>query len=180
MTAGSAWRSWGWNHPQWTWAAVGAAGWVPLATLDHESLRHPYSQWLVMVVAMMLPPALPMARYVALAGRWRRRQRGAACFVVGHLAVWAGVGLLAGPLTVLAGPSPRALAVATCVAAGWELTPVKRRFLRRCHRVRALPPDGIRATVACLRFGARHGCRVWAPIGPSCCRWRWPVTVAWP
>jgi predicted metal-binding membrane protein len=38
------------------------------------------------------------------------------------------------------------------LAAAWELTPLKRLALNRCHRSSPLRPRGLRATTAVLRF----------------------------
>jgi len=200
-------RRFGWNHPEWTWGLVAVAAWVIAWTAGHAGLGQPYPHWLVMMVAMMLPPALPMIRYVALAGRWRRRHANAAIFVGGFLLAWAAAGAviltavlvvrstllraeLAGPAPVPAGLLPASLIpaglvpgglippdvaasvligwsrwgvpAAMAIAAGWELTAVKSRFLRRCHWFDALPPRGWRAGAACLRFGTRYG---WRSVG---------------
>jgi predicted metal-binding membrane protein len=159
-----AWlRELSWHHPEWTWAAVSTASWVTVALMGHADMDHPYRHWLVMVAAMMLPPALPMIRYAALAGRWRRRHWSGAAFVIGLLLVWAAAGVvartMAGVVTVLIGPSPWGVVGALAVAAMWELTPAKKRFLRRCHWIDTLPPDGWPASAACVRFGMRYGRR---------------------
>ena len=177
-------RRFGWHHPEWTWGLVALAGWVIGWTAGHAGLSHPYPHWLVMVVAMMLPPALPMIRYVALAGQWRRRHANGATFAAGFLLVWAGAGvviltavsvvhgaLLRAELlqpgltpagTVLIGWSRWGGPAALAIAAGWELTAAKGRFLRRCHWLDALPPDGGRAGAGCARFGIRYG---WRSLG---------------
>jgi hypothetical protein len=57
-----------WHHPEWTFALLPVGAWV-------LSLRAHHVPPVVMVVAMMVPPALPMLRYVALSSLWRRRYR---------------------------------------------------------------------------------------------------------
>lgn len=102
--------------------------------------------WVTMTVAMMLPSEAPAALLVA------RLRRGlpALLFVAGYLAVWTAYGLAAYALFRIVtsfdtgwlawdegGPY---VAGATIVAAGlYELTPLKRRCLRRC---RSPHPDG--------------------------------------
>jgi predicted metal-binding membrane protein len=39
------------------------------------------------------------------------------------------------------------------LAAIWQLTPLKRRAMRACHRGKTLPPQGWRATAGVARFG---------------------------
>jgi predicted metal-binding membrane protein len=102
--------------------------------------------WVTMTVAMMLPSEAPAALLVA------RLRRGlpALLFLAGYLAVWTAYGLAAYALFRVVtsfdtgwlawdegGPY---VAGATIVAAGlYELTPLKRRCLRRC---RSPHPDG--------------------------------------
>src|SRR5882724_8336272 len=97
---GAEWRWLRWNHPEWTLAAVATATWLLIfATADAAGGRsvvpgagHPHhgaaivddrvphvmssTHTSLMVVAMMLPTILPVARLIALTGTWKRRQRG--------------------------------------------------------------------------------------------------------
>jgi predicted metal-binding membrane protein len=112
--------------------------------------------WVTMTAAMMLPSAIPAAGHVA---RLARRNI-AVLFVPGYLAVWTVYGLAAyGLYRFLSsldtgwldwderGPW---LAGAVIVAAGiYELTPLKRRSLRRCRSARH--PESP------LRSGLAHG-----------------------
>ena len=112
--------------------------------------------WVTMTAAMMLPSAVPAAGHVA---RLARRNP-AVLFVVGYLAVWSVYGLAAyGLYRFLSsldtgrlawdGGGPWA-AGAVIVAAGiYELTPLKRRSLRRCRSARH--PESP------LRSGLAHG-----------------------
>jgi predicted metal-binding membrane protein len=122
----------------------------------HQSTHLSMAHWTLMVVAMMLPTILPMARSIALDGRWRRRQRGQALFAAGYLGAWIGVGLIAVTVLQRAGlhvTGGWALAGMLAVASIWELTVWKLRFLRVCHRVRPIPPDGWRADGICVWRG---------------------------
>ena len=56
------------------------------------------------------------------------------------------------------------------MAALWQLTPLKERALRACHRPSPLPPRGWRATLGAARFGWRDG----AACVASC----WAMMVA--
>jgi predicted metal-binding membrane protein len=109
--------------------------------------------WVTMTAAMMLPSVLP---HVA----WFARRAPTMLFAVGYLAVWTAFGLAAYGLYRLvtssdtgwlawdeAGPY---VAGGVIVAAGlYELTPFKRRSLRRCRR--------LRDDAGALRSGLAHG-----------------------
>jgi predicted metal-binding membrane protein len=115
--------------------------------------------WALMIVAMMVPAALPAAQHVAVNSlRWRRN-RAVATFLAVYLSIWIAFGLLALALSPLwsAADGKLVLAVALALAAGWQLTVYKRRALRDCHRPSPLPPSGRRATAAVVRFGWRNG-----------------------
>jgi predicted metal-binding membrane protein len=112
--------------------------------------------WVTMMAAMMLPSAAPAA-----AGLARRAPYvPTVLFAAGYLAVWTvfgvvayGVYRLVGELDVgrLAWDSdgPYAAGAAIAAAGLYELTPLKRRCLRRC---RTAPPGNA------LRRGIAHGC----------------------
>jgi predicted metal-binding membrane protein len=113
----------------------------------------------LMATAMMLPPALPAVGHVAVNSFYWRRRRAVLEFLVVFVAVW-----IAYDLTVLtalgrAGLASSSLgpAAALALAAIWQLTPWKRRALQACHRTRALPPKGWRATAGVAEFGLRNG-----------------------
>lgn len=126
-----------------------------------------------MVIAMMLPLTLTNVRHVALSSLWRRRHRAIAAFLVGYLAVWivvqsAIVGTW-GLLTPLVGWQT-AGGVAMVAAALWEVAPIKRQRLRRCHRTVPLAPRGWRADADCARYGVTTGF--------SCVTTCWALMVA--
>ncbi len=119
-----------------------------------SGLAYGLAMWALMVVAMMLPTALPAVGHVAANSlRWRRR-RAMATFVSAYLLTWTALGAL----LVATSPwwssisSSAALAVVLALAAAWQLTVHKRRALRDCHRPLPLPPRGARATVGVVRF----------------------------
>jgi predicted metal-binding membrane protein len=117
------------------------------------------AMWILMVVAMMLPAAIPAVRHVAVKSfRWRR-QRAMAEFVAVYVGIWVLFGAVV--LTGLAWWAPVdtgvLVAVALTVAAVWQLTEAKRRALVRCHRASPLPPRGRPATVGVAKFAARNG-----------------------
>ena len=109
--------------------------------------------WMTMTAAMMLPTVLP---HVA----WLARRAPAVLFSLGYLVVWTAYGLAAYGLYRLvtsldtgwlawdeAGPY---VVGGVIVAAGlYELTPFKRRSLRRCRR--------LRDDAGAFRSGLEHG-----------------------
>jgi predicted metal-binding membrane protein len=110
--------------------------------------------WVTMTAAMMLPSTAPVAGHVA---RLARRAP-TVLFVAGYLAVWTAYGLAAYGLYRLvtsfdtgwlawdeSGPY---VVGAVIVAAGiYELTPLKRRSLRRCRKARN-PGSAVRSGLA--------------------------------
>jgi predicted metal-binding membrane protein len=115
--------------------------------------------WALMVVAMMLPTALPAVRHVAVNSLRRRRPRAMATFAAVYTLVWVAFGAL----VLLAAPAWSGLdrtavaAGALALAAAWQLSAPKRRALRDCHRPSPLPPTGRRATAGVVRFAMRNG-----------------------
>ncbi len=120
--------------------------------------------WVPMTAAMMLPSATPTAARVA---RLARRMP-TALFVTGYLAVWTVYGLAAYGLYRFIGSvdtgwlawderGPYVAGAAIASAGIYELTPVKRRSLRRCqcarHRGSALE-SGVGHGVDCVTCSA--------------------------
>lgn len=177
------------RHPEWLALLTAAAGWVWLALAlgwftpgsasallpghhhgpsDGSAPPHSVDDqllvWLVMVVAMMLPTTVPHLRYLGFNTRTTRRQRTLALFLLGYLAVWTAPGLA----LALAGPAHPWIVVATVLLAGaWELTPVKRRALRRCCRTWPVGYAGPSADAAAVEYGLRHGVTCLAVSGPA-------------
>jgi len=111
--------------------------------------------WLLMSVAMTLPGVMPAVEHVAVNSFRRRRSMALCVFFAAYLLVWAaaGVPVFVFSGTVGASAGLAAFAVALALAAGYELTVVKRRALNRCHRTTPLPPAGVRSILAVGRFG---------------------------
>jgi predicted metal-binding membrane protein len=130
------------------------------------------AMWTVMVVAMMLPTALPAIRHVA-ANSLRRRRPGA---MVTFAAVYALIWVSFGGLLVLLAPAWSGLdrtavaAGALALAAAWQLSAPKRRAVRDCHRPSPLPPTGRRAHTGVVRFALRNG--------TACVRSCWAMMLA--
>lgn len=104
--------------------------------------------WLVMVAAMMLPPALPMLAVLQdLLARHRRRAPALAAGVAAFAGVWAlvGLGLLLADLTLHASADrlpwlaahPGAVVGTVLVGAGlYQFSPLKQACLRACRSPR--------------------------------------------
>ncbi|GAA3743951.1 DUF2182 domain-containing protein [Salinactinospora qingdaonensis] len=133
--------------------------------------------WTVMMVAMMLPSALPA---VVTYDRWAQRtgrSRGATLlFVSGYLLSWAAAGVVAYLLIVHlvpllpTGDTGVRLGAAVLVVAGvYQFTPLKRACLRQCRS----PMAFIAAYAAPLQAGPLARMRVGAAHGAYClgCCW---------
>jgi len=110
--------------------------------------------WVTMTAAMMLPTTAPAAGRVA--GLARRLPT--ALFVAGYLAVWTAYGLVAYALFRLVtsfdtgwlawgGNGPYVVGAVIVAAGLYELTPLKRRSLRRCRFARH-PRNAVRSGLA--------------------------------
>jgi len=128
------------------------------------------AMWEVMVAAMMLPATIPLVRHVAFATRRTRRQRSIALLCLGYLLAWLPLGAVTAVWHVL-GVAPGAAAVVAAVAlisAGvWELTPMKVRALRRCHRTLPIRYSGRAADRSALRLGLVNGQACVLACGPA-------------
>ncbi|HEY6730208.1 MAG TPA: DUF2182 domain-containing protein [Solirubrobacterales bacterium] len=112
----------------------------------------------LMTAAMMLPTAMPVVKHVAVNSLYWRRQRATLEFLCGYLGIWLGfTALVLLPLSAAVPATGVTLAVALTIAAAWQLTPLKWRALRACHRPSPLPAHGWRATAGAVRFGLRNG-----------------------
>jgi len=151
------------RRPELGASVVVVGAWAALLALAaqgahrHASGGLPY--WTLMTVAMMGPAALAGIRHTGLNSlRWRRR-RAMAEFAAAYLAVWMAFGALTLTVAALvpATPGSAAFAIVLAAAAAWQVSPLKRRWLRDCHRSVPLPPRGWAAERAALRFGLRNG-----------------------
>jgi predicted metal-binding membrane protein len=98
--------------------------------------------WVAMMAAMMLPGAVPAVLRVAHGGTRAGR---ALMFLGSYLAVWSLVGVV---LYVLYRPHGTSVAGGVVLAGGfYELTPVKRRWRRRC---RESVDSGVRFGAYCV------------------------------
>jgi predicted metal-binding membrane protein len=136
-----------------------AGGWtIPIFTL--------------MVIAMMLPASAASVRFVAGRSLWRRRNRAIVVWTLGYVAIWLPVGAVIVGARAIAvqtgllhsGAAP--LIIGLLLAAGWQLTPIKRLALNGCHRTQPLAPSGIRADRDCFLYGVAIGRDCIVSCGP--------------
>ena len=163
MRSVAAFRHLTWRHPEWWSLALSVAAWLVLLSspehyLSHRTIGASLLLWLLMVVAMMFPLVIAQVRDTAFRSLWPRRHRAIACFLAGYLFPWVvfGMAILAIRSTWTVVPSTSAV-VGILIAVVWQLSPLKRHALRRCHQVIPLAPRGWRANVSCVRFGWRIG-----------------------
>ncbi|MEU4426905.1 DUF2182 domain-containing protein [Actinoplanes sp. NPDC024001] len=159
-------RRWGAWHPEWPLLAGAAGAWAVLivqAPVPHRHGPHGLTDWALMSLAMMVPAAAPVIRYVGLNSIRSRRLLAMALFVTAYLAGWTAYGVVVLTVAGLAGRAevaPRLqLAVVLGVAGLWQLSRWKRSVLGTCVRPVPLPPVGWRANAACARFGVSHSFR---------------------
>jgi predicted metal-binding membrane protein len=178
-TAALRWR------PEWGITVVITFAWIVLlATHDHQyhghgtltqspapELQHGSGDllvglpgWALMAMAMMAPATLPVVRHVGFNSIRRRRQWAMTLYFAVYMGVWVVFGVLALASERVAretlGMDRRVLLTLTlAVAAGWQVTRVKRRALFRCRRTVPLPPVGLRADAGCVRFALQQGWR---------------------
>jgi predicted metal-binding membrane protein len=175
------------RHPEWWVLSLSAGAWLALGWLTAPmaagslcivmrgglagdlaarllaqwrtgALDQMLGAWAVMALAMAPPLTMPMLRYVAARSFAFRRMRALALFLIGLLCPWLAAGVLGvALLAVVPVPDGRLGAIAFALAALWEVTPFKRRALRRCHRTMALAADGWRADRDCFVFGCARG-----------------------
>lgn len=124
--------------------------------------------WCLMVVAMMLPAAVPLVRDVAGTGPAPGAARQRAFASAGYLGVWGASGLAVLGVLALAVDAPAGVVLA---AVGLhQLSPLKRRALTACRsHARLLPPGwagGPDPSGVALRAGVSHGLASVACCGP--------------
>ena len=152
---------------------TGASAWMMTAVWDPLHLVLLWAMWAVMMVAMMLPSALPM---LLLYGGVARRSVPAAAgrrqiyaFAAGYVVVWAAfsVGatalqrMLASLLVVspmMEVTSPVAGAALLVIAGVYQLTPIKHACLRTCQSPLGFLMSRWRpGSAGAFRMGLEHG-----------------------
>jgi predicted metal-binding membrane protein len=178
-------QNWAADHPEWWALTCSALAWGTMLTAGPEwhgwlctapdggflrdiqiawsagILRAHLAGWFAMTVAMMPPLAIPLIRHVAVRSFAARRHRAIAVFLAGSLGPWLVVGIVGLPILAVAPVAPLTpstiLAGGGLLAGAWQMTPIKRRALLRCHRTFPLGPAGWRADRDCLHYGFVHG-----------------------
>jgi predicted metal-binding membrane protein len=145
-------------------AAADAPAMPDMPEMHHTAapLAVSWGWWVLMAAAMMLPVIAVSVERVAAASLWRRRYVAAVEYIAGFLGVWALFGLTV--LGMVAAVWPRGAPVAatafTLVAAAvWQVTPARKRALRRCARPAFVALRGWRADRDCLFGGVARGAR---------------------
>jgi predicted metal-binding membrane protein len=134
----------------WPILPISAAAWL--------LLHHSHASVALMVVAMMLPLLRRQLEHVWTRSLAHRRLRALGLFAGVYVLAWSAamtvIGQAASHVIAEVGDATVALALAGCAAATWQLTPVKRACLARCHALPRLRAFGLAAEIDSLRFGA--------------------------
>jgi predicted metal-binding membrane protein len=142
-----------------TWHSLPLSASLDLVLISH-SLASSMLGWAVMVVAMMLPLAIPPLWHVRARSFASRQARSTLLFVTGFIAVWmlAGVVLeMAAWLLRWAVPASVAIGLGIALALAWQVSPAKQWCLNRCHQRPPLAAFGIDADLDAISFGVTHG-----------------------
>lgn len=123
--------------------------------------------WVLMVVAMMLPLAVPGIRYVARMVPRHGRLAATSTFAVAYVVAWLPGAFLALALHAWTVASWPVVAAGYILAAVWELTPAKRRALLRCHRRRVIRARQPARWRSCWAFGLHRGGWCVLSCGPA-------------
>lgn len=115
--------------------------------------------WIGMCCAMMLPLASTAVRRIMPAGPSVAGHVAAGGFVGGYLLVWAAYGALALALAAVLDRAvgPAAFGGALALAAGWQLSRAKARFLRATRDPLPLRGTGGQRSLETVAHGARNG-----------------------
>ena len=144
-------------HVPATGASSGSLSLIP----DMNPFPSQLAGWGLMVVAMMLPKLAMPIEHVCRQSLRRHRVPFSVLFVLGYICSWmvAGVAMTAWIVAIsLWYPlSYWPAAVFAAIAAVWECTPAKQRFLNRGHEHPCLPAFGWAAAGSVARFGVMHG-----------------------
>ena len=157
----------GWTMSM-TWMGMGGRWWEQAIAFS--------GMWLSMMVAMMLPSALPMLRLYLRLERWRGQTHAglsSALVASGYFLVWSGFGLLAWLVGTgmaraamasarISQAVPFMAALALLLAGAYQLTPVKMACLQHCRDPLSYVAHHSRtgrrgALWGALWFGIHHG-----------------------
>lgn len=151
-TAGTARGRHSDNRTSFVLAVIAVAAWIAILSGfdgDGTGILGFVTAWTVMMVAMMLPSAMPfILLYQRGATRWAT-----VALAAGYIAVWSLVGIAAWALDAKAMDIPVS---AVLLAAGlYQLTPVKNACLQRCRTPADFLVERWRSNAFIL--GADHG-----------------------
>lgn len=178
----STWRTFSWRYPEWWSLALSACAWLWMVSSSLSPHHHHLASsllldtrnWLLMVVAMMLPLTTESIRVTSSRSLWSRRHRAILGFIVGYLSLWLIAGVLTSMSTMfvsqLGGRSLVFAALAFAMAAIWQLSGYRQRAWMSCHRTMPLAPAGWPAHRDCFCYG-------WG-IGSQCLRTCWFTMAA--
>jgi hypothetical protein len=169
-----------WRFPEYWMLALSAVAWFLMAAhhgahVHRQGLLAHLLNWLLMVVAMMLPIQIDGVRQTAERSLWPRRNRSIAEYLLGYLCIW----LLAALPLVLASAElgltqsinqPVGAAIGFLIAAAWTVSPWKVMAMRMCQRTSCLSPLGWKADWDCVAYG-------WIK-GRACVFNCWPLMLA--
>ncbi|MGO1543612.1 MAG: DUF2182 domain-containing protein [Gulosibacter sp.] len=123
--------------------------------------------WLAMLLAMS-PPLL--VREVGTQWRMslrRNRLTRTLLFLYGYAFVWVIAGVVAVPLSSAIGQNVMFVVLTAIAVVVWQLSPLRRRALRQCHRTPMLRAFGVDAYRESLRYGLGSGAVCVAICGPA-------------
>lgn len=133
-------------------AIIAITAWVAILTGfdgDGTGIVGFVAAWTVMMVAMMLPSAMPLV----LLFRRGATRRATVALTAGYLTVWSAIGIAAWAIDAKAMDIP--IPVVLLVAGLYQLTPLKNACLRRCRTPANFLVERWRSNAFIL--GADHG-----------------------
>ncbi|MEL6562580.1 MAG: DUF2182 domain-containing protein [Bacteroidota bacterium] len=132
-----------------------------VATTIQHTLPGMVWNWVLMVLAMMLPKLIAPIQHIYSSSFKKRQLRSAFIFISGYTAVWTATGaLMLTSLMLMNHLIPGSILpilITGIVAIIWQFSPLKQRFLNRAHGHRALSVFGGAADRDALFFGFEHG-----------------------
>lgn len=164
----------------WVYTLSGAAVTAPMGAVAMQHMAWSpahallmFAMWWIMMIAMMLPAAAPVALLFAAINRRKRDAAGAfvptAVFLAGYLAMWGAFSLVAtaaqwaldvsGLMSASMATDSERLGGAILMAAGiYQFSPAKTGCLRHCQSpVAFLSRHWHKGAAGALRMGMQHG-----------------------
>jgi predicted metal-binding membrane protein len=117
--------------------------------------------WIVMIVAMMMPLVSPQVAHVWRSSLPARRYPATIVMLAGYLSCWLLAGALILPivvfLSIILPGQLSALAAVVVFASIWSASPWAQRARNRCHAVSRIRPFGANAYIDSARLGISTG-----------------------